>query len=104
MKYFTLKAEIRRENVIVCFMVVNLNDITLINPQYEYMYVDLCEAALNYIMQHYLLDSVSVCCISANTSIDLVLSIPLSSSSSSGGSGPVSNDVKQQQKDLSEVE
>ncbi len=62
------------------------------------MYVDLHEAALNYIMQHYLLDSGSVCCISANISLDSVLDIPLSSSSGK----PERNDVKQQ--DLSEAE
>ncbi len=75
---------------------MNLNDITLISPQYEYIYiyVDLCEAALNYIMQHELLDSGSVCCILANISIDSVLDIP--SPSTSGGGGPVRDDVKQQ--------
>ncbi len=81
---------------------MNLIDITLISPQYEYIYiyVELCEAALNYNMQHELLDSGSVCCIIANISIDSVLDIPSSSGGGRGraGPGPVKDDVKQQQK------
>ncbi len=37
MKY--IKAEISREYVMVYFMVVYLNDITQISPQYDYIYI-----------------------------------------------------------------
>ncbi len=70
---YTLKAEIRREYVIY---------------KLKLYYAD------DYNIQHNLLDSGSVCCISANLSIDSVLDIP----SSSPPSGPVRADVKQQQK------
>ncbi len=61
---------------------------------YIYVYVELCEAALNYNIQH----SGSVCCISSKLSIDSVLDIPSSSGGGRGGRGPVKDDVKQQQK------